>query len=610
MSTSPWIVMKFGGTSVSTAERWATIRDVVQQRIDEGVRPFVVCSAVSKISRALNALLDEALHGQSEPLVEQIQARHRALADDLGLDADAVLGDYFTELERLALGATLTRDVSPPLRARVLAMGELMSTTLGAAFLRREGLAAEWLDARDHLVARDDPRLMPHRRYLSATCHHDPDPALQETLGARGAAAFLTQGFIASTRGGETVLVGWGGSDTSAAYFASKLEAGRLEIWTDVPGMFTANPHRIPSARLLRQLDYDEAQELASTGAEVLHPRSIDPTRRRGIPLHIRCTQAPQMEHTVVSHDVPDTAPQVKAISARKGITLIAIESPEMWHAVGFLARVFTEFERHDLSVDLIATSETNVTVSLDPMETDLDPAVVQSLLSSLGAFCTARQIGPCAAVSLVGRNMRSILHEMGPALDALEEQTIHLVTQSASDLNLTFVVDEQHADRLVRALHAEFFDHSGADALFGPSWRELFDAQPAGPVAATPWWHARRDDLLALAEDRAPVYVYDEATLRAAAERLRRLRAVDRFFYAMKANPHADVLRLFERLGLGFECVSPGEVAHIRALFPDLDPARMLFTPNFAPRDEYAAVLGTGSFVTLDNLHPLEAWP
>jgi len=607
-----WVVMKFGGTSVSTVERWRTILEVVRAALDEGLTPLVVCSAISKVSRMLEKLLDESLHGRGAPVLETLRTIHLDLAAALELDGASLLAESFDELNRVSLGVSLTREVSPALKARVLAMGELMLTTLGAHWLADRGVDIRRLDARRHLRSIERPRMIPHQRYLSALCEAEPDAAFQQELRAQGAAAYLTQGFIAANPAGDTVLVGWGGSDTSAACFAAKLQARRLEIWTDVPGLFTADPRLIPSARLLRRIGYAEAQELASTGAEVLHPRCLDPVRRQNIPLFIRCTQAPELEPTVIADDATDSGARVKAISARPGVTLISMDTPGMWHQVGFLARIFGIFESHGLSIDLIATSETNVTVSIDTMHNvDLAPATLEGLISELGGFCKARAIAPCAAVSLVGRNLRSILHQLGPALEVLDQQHVHLVTQAASDLNFTFVVDAAHAERLVGKLHAELFDRvGGADPLFGPSWRELFEVGAADAAGAAPWWHARRDALLALAEGAPPAYVYDEATLAAAAARVTALAPVDRCFYAMKANPHPEILRLFHEAGLGFECVSPGELARVRELFPDLDPARLLFTPNFAPRADYAAGVEAGAILTLDNPHPLAAWP
>src|SRR6185369_8042124 len=268
-----WVVLKFGGTSVSRLERWQTIASLVEARLAEGVRPLIVCSALSGISDRLEQMLALAVRGEHEAALSAIQARHRELGGALGLPGDGwpLLQADFTELSRLALAASLLREAGPKLRARVMAFGEILSTRLGAAYLASRGLPVAWHDARESLTARDEPRASPVRAYLAASCHFDRDEALSARLAEMpGAAApdpaVITQGFIAKNTAGETVLLGRGGSDTSAALFAARLGAARCEIWTDVPGMFTANPALLPSARLLRVLDYEEAQEIATTG--------------------------------------------------------------------------------------------------------------------------------------------------------------------------------------------------------------------------------------------------------------------------------------------------------------------------------------------------------
>lgn len=609
----PWVVLKFGGTSVSTLERWQTIATVVRERMDEGLRPLVVCSALSGVTNDLERLLKDAVVGKHQSVLEALEDKHRALAAALDVPVDSTIGEDLDNLGRLLLGLSLIREVSPRLHARVLAHGEILATRLGSAFLNRSGVDTAWLDARDWLVSVDEPLLSESRRILSASCAHELDPELVEGLSHQRAAVLITQGFIARDTGGDTVLLGRGGSDTSAAYFAAKLGAARCEIWTDVPGMYTANPRQVPSARLLRSLDYDEAQEIASTGAKVLHPRCLPPVRRARIPMHIRCTERPDLEGTVISSEVPAAGAQVKAISARSGITLISMDTVGMWQQVGFLADTFACFKRLGLSIDLVSTSETNVTVSLDPAANALNPAVMRTLLAELGAFCRARTIGPCASVSLVGRNIRGILHQLGPALQVFEEHKIHLISQAASDLNLSFVVDEDQAERLTRQLHALLFQNRPRDAVLGPSWRELFGEETAeqdeamGPGV---WWRNRRDELLELAHERTPLYVYDEESVVSATQCLEELEAVDRIFYAVKANAFEGVLRVLHDRGIGFECVSPGELDRVLDLFPGIDRRRLLFTPNFAPRIDYEIALRQGITVTIDNLHPLEAWP
>jgi diaminopimelate decarboxylase/aspartate kinase len=344
---SSWIVLKFGGTSVSSAANWRNIAEVVAARSAAQNRVLIVHSAITGITDRLEKLLDAALRGAHAEALAAIEARHRALAAELGIDVGPELERHFAELGQIAAGVALVGEVSDRIRARVMAAGELMATDLGARFLRARELPVEWVDARTLLQAETRRGASARASVLSATCRFAPDPSLETRLAGL-APILVTQGFIASDLEGNTVLLGRGGSDTSAAYLAAKLSARRLEIWTDVPGMFSANPRSTPTARLLRALHYDEAQEIASNGAKVLHPRCILPARQHRIPLHVYATQSPALEGTVISAAAGGSA-QVKAVCIKKGITLVALDSPGMWHQVGFLADAFQVFKDHGL---------------------------------------------------------------------------------------------------------------------------------------------------------------------------------------------------------------------------------------------------------------------
>ncbi|MFW5739414.1 MAG: bifunctional aspartate kinase/diaminopimelate decarboxylase [Myxococcota bacterium] len=605
-----WVVLKFGGTSVATRQRWEAIAEAVQQRRQEGLRPVLVCSALAGVSNLLEELLDGAARWEHAPLLEKIRDVHLRLGDAMQLDTMAIVGEQLEELDRFALGASLVREVSPRLHARVMARGELMATRMGAAFLRSKGITADWVDIREHLEAVPEPGATLVRNMLSGSCPYNPDAAMQRAFAALAGDVIVTQGFIARGQDGATVLLGRGGSDTSASILAARLQAERCEIWTDVPGMFTANPRQIPAARLLRALDYDEAQEVVSTGAKVLHPRSIAPARAAGIPLHVLCTERPELEGTVVSSRGAGDRAQVKAISMKTGVMLISMDTPGMWQQVGFLSDVFACFKHHGLSIDMVSTSEMNVTVTLDIGSNPIDGAVLEAARKDLERHCRTRVIGPCASISLVGRHIRAILHKLGPALEVFEEQSIHLVSQAASDLNLSFVVDVDQAERLLRRLHALLFPQRKQDPVLGPSWQEMFEGD-AEPVEArtTPWWEHRRAELIAMAEKKTPAYVLDAGSLDAAVDEIGKLDAVSRVLYAVKANPHPDVLRRFAARGLSFECVSPGEIDHVLSIVPDLATERILFTPNFAPRSEYREALSRGVRLTLDSTYPLHAW-
>jgi diaminopimelate decarboxylase/aspartate kinase len=604
--------MKFGGTSVAAKARWDNIVHLVRQRRTSGARVLVVVSALSGVTNALQAIIDAA--GRGESLDERVAAlakRHLDFVAELGLARAAGLHEW---LARLAALATDPRAVRGEFawQAELLALGELMSSTLGAHYFDAAGLESEWLDAREFLSAEDQPHASAWARWLSVNCACAPDAFVQAAL-TRRAPVLITQGFIAKNRTGQTAILGRGGSDTSASYFGGLLAAERVEIWTDVAGMFSANPRQVPQARLLRRLDYEEAQEIATTGAKVLHPRCINPVREARVPLWIKDTNRPELAGTEIGPFVPGSAPSVKAVSARSGITLVSMESVGMWQQVGFLADVFAIFKQHGLSVDMVGTAETNVTVSLDPSANLVNSNVLEALCRDLEAVCRVKVIAPCAAITLVGRGMRSLLAKLAPVMAEFGAQTVHMISQSSNDLNLSFVVDEALAADMVPTLHELLVKAEAMrledDAAFGPTWEMLY-AATAQRLRALPWWTERRTELLERSLDATPTYVYALDEVRAAAERLKGIAAVDRWFYAMKANAHPEVLRTLAGAGFGIECVSLEEISAARAALPALGPERLLFTPNFAPRAEYRAALEAGIRTTVDNLHPIAEWP
>jgi bifunctional diaminopimelate decarboxylase / aspartate kinase len=606
---APWIVMKFGGTSVATLPRWQNIRELVASRRAEGARVLVVVSALTGITDALKQLCGEGGQDKRKAAAAAIAQRHYDLLEHMQLALPDTFGERLGELARLAEAGPAARG-ELAWQAQVQAHGELMSSALGAAFLSHSGLPTQWLDARDCLAAVALPNQNERTRLLSAMVEAKPDPALNARLAALGD-VFITQGFIARETHGRTVLLGRGGSDTSAAYFGALLKAARVEIWTDVAGMFTANPRQVPGARLLQRLDYEEAQEIASTGAKVLHPRCLSPLREPRVPLLIKDTNRPELDGTVIGPEVRAHAPSVKAISARKGITLVSMESVGMWQQVGFLADVFAHFKQHGLSVDLIGSAETNVTVSLDPTENLLDSDAIAALASDLAKVCRVKVIAPCAAITLVGRGMRSLLHTLSGVLAEFGQLRVHMISQSSNNLNLTFVVDEEVVDALLPHLH-DLLIAAGAlrtddSALFGPSWQALYGTGEV-PGAVPAWWReAQRPRLLELADEATPRYVYHLPTVRQQARELKSLAAVDRLHYAVKANTHPAILCALAAEGFAFECVSPGELKTVDAVVAASVP--LLFTPNFAPREDYVYALGTRATVTLDALHPLQHW-
>jgi len=610
MSASPsvdrWIVLKFGGTSVSRRHRWDTIGKLAKKRADEtGARVLVVVSALSGVTNELTALADGA--ADSRERVAALEQRHRDFLSELELEADAVLGKRLAALRGLLddpRAATRTLDW----QAEVLGQGELLSSTIGAAYLRASGLDIGWADARDWLDALPpQPNQSEWSRRLSVSCQWQSDAAWKARFDAQPTRMLITQGFISRHGDGGTAILGRGGSDTSAAYFGALLGASRVEIWTDVPGMFSANPREVPDARLLTRLDYYEAQEIATTGAKVLHPRSIKPCRDAGVAMAILDTERPDLPGTRID-GTAEPVPGVKAISRRNGIVLVSMEGIGMWQQVGFL---FNLFKKHGLSVDLIGSAETNVTVSLDPSENLVNTDVLSALSADLSEICRVKIIVPCAAITLVGRGMRSLLHKLSDVWATFGKERVHMISQSSNDLNLTFVIDESDADGLLPILHAELIDSGampvGEGEVFGPRWREITGSVRPRPV---PWWRGEREHLLRLAQAGTPRYVYHLPTVRERARSLMAIPAIDQRYYAIKANSHPAILQALVQEGFGLECVSHGELRRVFDTLPELSPRRVLFTPSFAPKAEYEAGFALGVTVTLDNVEALRHWP
>jgi diaminopimelate decarboxylase/aspartate kinase len=409
------IVTKFGGTSVSTRETWNNIAAITNKHIQSGVQPIIVCSALTQISNKLEKAIDAALINEHHSIYDEIKESHYQLATELEVKPDLLDGDL-KQLEQWLTGIALLKQAPAKTQAQILSLGELMLTRLGHAFLTQQNINSQWHDARELLVS--TPYLGGETvNYLSARCETTHDSQLVEKFLSSGAQAIITQGFFAANPHGETVLLGRGGSDTSAALLAAKLQASFCEIWTDVPGIYTANPHQLPHARLLKQLNYDEAQEIASMGAKVLHPNCLPPVRKANIPMAVKFTRMPEHSGTLITKDIDESAPLIKSIQVKHSILLISIDTLNMWQQVGFLADVFATFKQHGFSVDLLSSSEFNVTLSLDNNIKLHDRSAINDLLADLNQFGRARLIEPCSAVSLVGHHIRTVLPHLGPAL-------------------------------------------------------------------------------------------------------------------------------------------------------------------------------------------------
>ncbi len=443
------IVMKFGGTSVADARAITALGTVVANAAHE--QPLVVVSALSGVTDTLLRLAAAVEQGDTGAMAsgcDALQARHLAVATELGIGAE-VTDPLRRQLELLAtvLAAVPAAD-RDGWRDAVVGMGEVLSSVVVNAALSARGLPTTWFDARR--VVRTDAR---HGAAI-------PDQAAIGRLAAAHLAPLLaagqlpvTQGFIGATEAGTPTVLGRGGSDFSAALLGAALGATRVEIWTDVSGLMTADPRIVPEALVLGEATYDESAELAAFGAKVLHPATQLPLVEAGIPIVIRNTFAPEAPGTrIIAETEYDATVPIRSISFKRGIAVMQVRAARMLGAFGFLRQIFEVFERHEIVVDVLATSEVSVSLTVDP-----SPRLA-AVMSDLGAIGEVTLREGRGLVAVVGRGIRDTPGIAARVYQAIADVNVEMISLGASASNLTFIVREEDGPRVVRALHREFF--------------------------------------------------------------------------------------------------------------------------------------------------------
>jgi len=451
------IVVKFGGTSVGDAEAIGRTAAIVRGRLDR--RPLVVVSALAGTTNQLVEISTHASNGQlivALSILEELRTRHFAVIEELlagdgsYADVSAEAGALFDELAHLAEALSVLGHATPRAHDAVAAMGERLSAPIVAAALRRAGLPAVWVDARTVMATTDDfGRAQPRTDEIALACRAHLAPLLREGKVP------VVGGYIGGTATGITTTLGRGGSDFSASLFGAAMEAEAIEIWTDVDGMLTADPRVVPGARLIEHIRFDEAAELASFGAKVLHPSTIAPAVKRGIPVFVFNSRKPEGTGTRITFDAPRLP--VRAIAGKARTVVVKVRSPRMLATPGALRAIFGVFEANRTSVDVVATSEVSVSVTIDD-DQHLDAVVAQ--LSAFGDVAVERGRG---IVALVGAGLGESTTAMARALAALGDLRLHMLSLSATGINLTLIVDDDAVHEAMRRLHDAFFGKGAA---------------------------------------------------------------------------------------------------------------------------------------------------
>jgi aspartate kinase len=450
------VVQKFGGTSVADPESIRRLIEIVRAaRLRDGRGPSLVVSAMSGVTDILLGIaaaagasqLDEALSR-----TEEIRDRHLAAARELvpGPQHDGLAAHINAQVDQLADVAralAVLREVSPRTLDVVAAMGELLSSRVCAAALADAGVPAEWVDARQAVVTNDDhTRAMPLTRETNERLRHQLCPILDA-----GRVPVLG-GFVGATVEGHTSTLGRGGSDYSGALVGAGIGASEIQIWTDVDGLLTADPRVIRNPRLVSQLSFAEAAELAYFGAKVLHPSTILPAVEQNIPVRILNSWKPDGPGTLITGARSPNRTGLTGLASKRDVTVVDITSTRMLMAYGFLRRVFEVFERFRTAVDVVTTSEVSVSVTVD------DVRHLDQVVEALGEFAEVSVEPHMSLLCAVGDVLQDEPEMGAKVVGVLEEVPIRMISQAASRRNITVVLRQVDLPHAMQRLHEEFF--------------------------------------------------------------------------------------------------------------------------------------------------------
>jgi len=448
------IVMKFGGTSVQDAEAITRVISIVKSRLKR--KPVVVSSATAKTTDTLLACCRTAAEGNYEKasdIIRQIRERHFKIASELIRDEIKIeelkgkIKDLLDGLRDIIKGIYLLSELSERSIAKVASHGELLSTLILSYAFNENGIKTEYIDARDFMFTTKD--FSNAEPLFDVICKKAPE-RMDKILNSGKVA--VTQGFIANTEDGITTTFSRGGSDYSASIIGMAMNAEEVEIWTDVDGILTADPRIVDETKIIDEITFREAAELAFFGAKVLHPSTIIPAVEKNIPVRVLNSHYPDRKGTLIKKSIKEKDFLIKSITSKKEITVLNIYSPKMLLAHGFLKKIFEVFDKYRTSVDVITTSEVNVSLTLDNDES------IEDIIKELSDFSEVNVDRDKSLVCIVGNNLKYIPGVAKKVFQVLGDFNITMISQGASVINISFVVDRDRLNDVIKTLHKEFF--------------------------------------------------------------------------------------------------------------------------------------------------------
>ncbi|MGC8550735.1 MAG: lysine-sensitive aspartokinase 3 [Acidobacteriaceae bacterium] len=470
----PLVVMKFGGTSVADHVAIDRTASIVRGRVERGVQPIVVVSAMAKVTDQLLAAAAAAARGDRKGalfVTSRLRNRHleavgRLVTSAACSDVHNAVDAEFNSLDEILRGLAAVGELTPRISDMVVSYGERISSRIVSAAFADRGLAATHIDAR-HCIITDAQhgRAIPQDDLIEQRLREHVLPQASEGR------VCVMGGFIGSTLQGATTTLGRGGSDFTAALVGGALDAESIEIWTDVNGIMTADPRVCPDALRVKSISFEEAAELAYFGAKVLHPATILPAVKKNIPVLVLNSHNPANEGTRITAVAPHCSSPFKSIAVKRKLTIIDVVASRMLMSHGYLKSVFEIFDKHKCAVDMVSTSEVSVSLTVDSNEK------LPEIAADLSQIADVKYEGKKALVCLVGEDIRGHNGIAGRVFSAVKHVNLRMISQGASEINMSFMIEEDDVEEALRSLHKEFF--SDPDP-------EIFDTTEAAKPVTT----------------------------------------------------------------------------------------------------------------------------
>jgi aspartate kinase len=450
--------MKFGGTSVEDPAAIGRTAAIVAGRIALGRQPVVVVSAMAKVTDQLLRAAAAASQGDRTgalAISSRLRARHRDTASVLVKNAAELaslidfIDEKFDSLDEVLRGLAAILELTPRISDLIVSYGERTSSRIVASAFCELGINAAHVDSRDVIIT--------DSQFQKAV----PQPALIEKRATEKLLPLINQGqvpvmggFIASNEAGITTTLGRGGSDFSGALLGGALTAESIEIWTDVDGIMTTDPRICPDALRVKTISFEEAAELAYFGAKVLHPATILPAVKKNIPVLVLNSRNPTCEGTRITSLAPPCKSPFKSIAVKKRLSIIDVVASRMLMTHGYLSEVFAIFDKYQCPVDMVSTSEVSISLTVDSNEK------LSAISAELGQLADVKYEGRKALICMVGDDIRGKNGMAAQVFNAIRHINVRMISQGASEINMSFMIDEDDAEEAVRSLHAAFFQN------------------------------------------------------------------------------------------------------------------------------------------------------